>query len=588
MTHEEIQSAYRTYRDSRGTPAEGDAADAFVAAVLSYEDNLPRALLDLAFWVACEAKKAEKPQNSEDGAEVGNTARFVHFARKVIALRGKIRRLPEGERKLTGAEARAYAWAVYAVATKGDDEEEVRASAELFERIYSFRTAHGWVPDEKDKQALERVRARIAANWTKVQEARVKAESGDVAGSVQCYHEAMQTGALSGSDARGYGWAMVKRVWRQDVQERELRFLMGDLLRLSQDALPLESENARKIRHGFLVGVSMGTLVLNRKSLSVKLESKHLVVHDHVDGSLRRVPLVNVDRVVVCGEPAITFPVLAELMDRGIPCSFLKPSGMWRGLMDGDGGFHADRRALQYERLHDAAFCFDAARRVVMDKLANGRRSLQKLFANRGLAATDDRNFLRLGTLARAMPTLHTTDELRGLEGLAAVAYFAALARFFPEDCPFVARSRRPPRNAANALLSFVYTLLAGVFMAAVRAHGLDVAAGFFHCGHDRSPALALDLMEPCRPVLADRLALDLLNHRRLRVDEHFAEGVEGGVALNEEGRRIVFRAFDAEMGRTFVRDGRSQTVRAGIDGIVCRYLDSLYGAAHLCFYRAA
>ena len=75
----------------------------------------------------------------------------------------------------------------------------------------------------------------------------------------------------------------------------------------------------------------MGTLVLNRQSLSVKLESEHLVVHDHVDGSLRRVPLVNVDRVVVCGEPAITFPVLAELMDRGIPCSFLKPSGLWRG-----------------------------------------------------------------------------------------------------------------------------------------------------------------------------------------------------------------------------------------------------------------
>ena len=256
MTHEEIQSAYRTYRDSRGTLAEGDAADAFVAAVLSYEDNLPRALLDLAFWVACEAKKAEKPRNSEDGTEVGRPARFVHFARKVIALRGKIRRLPEGERRLTGAEVRAYAWAVYAVATKGDDEEEVRASAELFERIYSFRTAHGWVPDEKDKQALERVRARIVANWAKVQEARVKAESGDVVGSVQCYHEAMQTGVLSGSDARGYGWAMVKRVWRQDVQERELRFLMGDLLRLSQDALPLESENARKIRHGFLIGVS--------------------------------------------------------------------------------------------------------------------------------------------------------------------------------------------------------------------------------------------------------------------------------------------------------------------------------------------
>lgn len=332
----------------------------------------------------------------------------------------------------------------------------------------------------------------------------------------------------------------------------------------------------------------MGTLVLNRKSLSVKLESEHLVVHDHVDGSLRCVPLVNVERVIVCGEPAITFPVLAELMDRQIPCSFLKANGLWRGLMDGDGGFHADRRMRQYDRLHDVDFCFDAARRIVSDKLANGRRSLQKLFANRGLTAANDLDFCRLGRLAGLLPTVRTTNGLRGLEGMAAVAYFAALARLFPADCPFVARSRRPPKNAANALLSFVYTLLANEFVAAVRAHGLDVAAGFFHCGHDRSPALALDLMEPCRPVLADRLVLDLLNHRRIRVEDHFSDGVNGGVSLNEDGRRIVFRHFDAEMKRTFVRDGRTLTVRAGIDELVCRYLDALEGETPLRFYRAA
>ncbi len=270
MTHEEIQSLYRAYRESQGTPAEGDAADAFVTAVLSYEDGLPRALLDLAFWVACEAKKTEKPRKAEDGTEVGDLARFVHFARNVIALRGKFRCLPEGERRLTGAEVCSYAWAVYAVATRSGDKEEARTSAALFERIYSFRTSHGWIPDEKDKQALERVRACVVANWAKVQEARAKAESGDVAGSVQCYHEAIQTGALSGSDARGYGWAMVKRVWRKDVQERELRFLMGDFLRLSQGTLPLEDENARKIRHGFLVGVSKRIHELEKRGFDGK------------------------------------------------------------------------------------------------------------------------------------------------------------------------------------------------------------------------------------------------------------------------------------------------------------------------------
>ena len=331
----------------------------------------------------------------------------------------------------------------------------------------------------------------------------------------------------------------------------------------------------------------MGTLVLNSKSLSVKIELEHLLVHDHADGSLRRVPLANVERVIICGEPAISFAALAGLMDRQIPCSFLRRSGMWRGLMDGDTGFHADRRALQYERLCDTGFCFDAARRIVADKLANCRRSLQKLFANRGLAAVADHGFKRLDRLYRILPATCTLDGLRGLEGLAAVAYFAVLARFFPADCPFGARSRRPPKNAANALLSFVYTLLAGEFTAAVRAHGLDVAAGFFHRGHDRAPALALDLMEPCRPVLADRLVLDLLNHSRVRPGEHFFTDADGGVFLNEAGRRVVFQAFDAEMKRTVVRDGRSITVRAGLDSLVCRYLDALYGKAPLNFYRA-
>lgn len=91
------------------------------------------------------------------------------------------------------------------------------------------------------------------------------------------------------------------------------------------------------------------------------------------------------------------------------------------------------------------------------------------------------------------------------------------LARFFPEDPPFEGRSRRPPRNPANALLSFTYILLAGVFTSTVRAHGLDMAGRFLRRCVDRSQALALDLMEPFRPAWADRFVLNLLNHRRVR-----------------------------------------------------------------------
>lgn len=256
MTPEEIQSLCRTYRDARGTPAERNAAEAFVAAVLSFEGPLPRATLDQAFWAACEAKRGAKPRKTEDGAEAGDPALFVRLSRTVMALRRKIQSLPADERRLTEAETGAYAWAVYAVATRSDDEEEARAAAALFERVYAFRTARGWKPEAVDERALARIRACVAANREKIQEARAKAASGDVAGSVLRYHEALQAGPLSDFDARGYGWAMVRRVWKPDVQERELRLMMDDFLRLSHDALPPEDDNARKIRRGFLVGAS--------------------------------------------------------------------------------------------------------------------------------------------------------------------------------------------------------------------------------------------------------------------------------------------------------------------------------------------
>jgi CRISPR/Cas system-associated endonuclease Cas1 len=151
----------------------------------------------------------------------------------------------------------------------------------------------------------------------------------------------------------------------------------------------------------------MSTLVINRQSVSVKIEANHLVLHEHADGgSFARMPLVDIERVIIVGQPAITFPVFAKLMDLGIPCSFLTHSGCWRGMMDGDPGFHA----------------------------------------------------------------------LRGIEGMAANVYFSLLGRFFPTEVPFHGRSRRPPRDAANALMSFVYTLLVNAFAATARAHGLDVA----------------------------------------------------------------------------------------------------------------
>ena len=334
----------------------------------------------------------------------------------------------------------------------------------------------------------------------------------------------------------------------------------------------------------------MATLVINRDSISVTLESNHLVVHEHADGSCRRVPLVDIERVIVVGQPAITFPVFVKLLDLGIPCSFLTHGGRWRGMMDGDCGFHAARRMLQYERARDSAFLLRLSRQVVAAKIANSRRTIQRLASERKVPLANDLAWRQLSCISSGLAHASTSDAVRGFEGMAANVYFSLLARFFPADAAFGCRSRRPPLNPANALLSFVYSLLTGTFASTVRAHGLDVACGFFHRVSDRSPSLALDLMEPFRPAWADRLVLNLLNHRRICADKHFGKMDEGGFILNESGRSIVFRAFDEMMASRQDTDAGLLSRRQIIEREVCRFIAMLESKAEnvIAFYRAA
>ena len=333
----------------------------------------------------------------------------------------------------------------------------------------------------------------------------------------------------------------------------------------------------------------MSTLIINRQSISVKLEANHLVLHEHADGgSFTRMPLVDIERVIIVGQPAITFPVFAKFLDLGIPCSFLTRTGRWRGLLDGDPGFHAGRRMKQYAKVQDDEFSLSLVRGTVSAKISNCRRTIQRLAAERKICLQGDENWEAFEKIKNEVSFFDTINALCGIEGMAANVYFSLLGRFFPTEVPFHGRSRRPPRDAANALMSFVYTLLVNAFTASARAHGLDVAAGFFHCGADRSPALALDLVEPFRSTWGDRLVLDLFNHRRIRADKHFEVTEEDGVYLNEEGRKIVFRSFDEMMERKRVLNDRSVSRRQIVENVICRFVSAIEADEKIDFYKAA
>ncbi|MBP5509327.1 MAG: CRISPR-associated endonuclease Cas1 [Kiritimatiellae bacterium] len=293
-----------------------------------------------------------------------------------------------------------------------------------------------------------------------------------------------------------------------------------------------------------------------------------------------QVPLFDIDRVIVVGEPAFSMPALMRLADEGIPVFFVSKYGKWRGSLLPDNNLNAGRRIRQYEQVTNPDFGLKVARRLVYAKLKNSRRVLQRMAANRGL--TNDPAYQQTDTLLRnhlaEVQTTDSLDVLRGIEGIGAAWYFRALGKYFPAALPFTERNRRPPKDPANALLSWSYTILMGEMETAIRSHGLDAGIGCLHCDKLSSPSLALDLMEPLRPAIADLLVLNMVNHSMVKSTDHFEFREDGGVYLNADGRRAFFSLYEQTMLRRFTATkGDVHTdFRKVIDGQVCEYLRAL------------
>lgn len=320
----------------------------------------------------------------------------------------------------------------------------------------------------------------------------------------------------------------------------------------------------------------MPTLYLTTPGTRAKLVGQHLEVESPPPGqedgaatkettssahpALRRIPLHDIEQVVAETTTGLSLAVLAAFAERDVPVVLVRPSGRAVALCLPPAP-DATTRLAHYQARLDAAFPLAFARLVVEAKIANSRRLLQRLAANRKEPAPAA--VARLDPYRRQTLDATSVESCRGYEGTSAGQYFEALATFFPPAAPFERRSRRPPHNPANALLSFGYSLLTHETTTALHAAGLDPALGFLHEPEPGRPSLALDLIEPFRAPVADGLALDLLNHGTLRSDTHF-EPREGGIYLNYEGRRRFYTAYERRMDRPFTSDltGERTTLR--------------------------
>lgn len=254
-------------------------------------------------------------------------------------------------------------------------------------------------------------------------------------------------------------------------------------------------------------------------------------------------PLHNVESILYFGYKGASPALMGYCAENAIRLCFLTPHGRFLAAVSGENKGNVLLRKEQYRRSDDESRSVLIARNFIFGKIYNSRQVLNRFLRDHPTRV--DGTHLRLASenLLARMDTVHDCsdfNELLGLEGTAAVQYFGCFDQLIlseKESFFFRQRSRRPPTDRTNALLSFAYTLLANDCSAALESVGLDPYVGFFHRDRPGRTSLALDLMEELRSSFADRFVLSLINNRIVSAND-FVEKENGAYKLNEDARK--------------------------------------------------
>jgi CRISPR-associated protein Cas1 len=263
-----------------------------------------------------------------------------------------------------------------------------------------------------------------------------------------------------------------------------------------------------------------------------------------------RLPVHMLEGLVCIGRVLVSPPLLGYCAEQGICVSYLTPNGKFLARVEGPVSGNVLLRREQYRASDDDIRCCAIVRNLLAGKIYNQRTVVSRVLRDYSFAEEQLTDLQQTqNQLARIIDKLSgelRLDGLRGLEGEAAQRYFDNFNSFIRSDHPlmrFNGRNRRPPRDAVNALLSFLYTLLTHDCRSALETVGLDPAVGFLHRDRPGRPSLALDLAEEFRPLLGDRLTLSLINRKQVN-ERDFRRLDNGAVLLSDDARKTVLIAY--------------------------------------------
>ena len=288
------------------------------------------------------------------------------------------------------------------------------------------------------------------------------------------------------------------------------------------------------------------SLVVKEPGATVRRTKGELKVTSRRGDVLAQVGVEQVSHLSVYGSVVVTAPAVAICMELGIPICFFSMGGWYRGRTVGTSSRNAILRMAQHGAISTRAdMGLEVARRLVADKIANSRTLLRR----NAEMSTDDRRLMQLRGAVRRATTARGAEALLGVEGNAAREYWAVfsdLVRSTDARFGMQGRNRRPPRDRTNALLSYGYGLLVKDATLAVAVAGFDEFVGLYHTVHHGRPSMALDLMEPFRPLVVDSVVLGVIRRREITADDFVLAGQQ--VGIKPRGRKTLARAYERRM----------------------------------------
>ena len=313
----------------------------------------------------------------------------------------------------------------------------------------------------------------------------------------------------------------------------------------------------------------LNTLYVSSQGSYLRREGETVVV-EREKQQILQLPIHTLGGIVCFGNVLCSPFLLGFCAERDVSVSFLSEHGRFLAAVRGPVSGNVLLRRQQYRMADDEEATKKIAANVVSGKLANCRVVINR--AVRDHAVKLNVEVLKgasesIDKIIERIPRMQSTEEVRGLEGQAAAEYFRVFDHLIIDqkgDFSFTERSRRPPLDEVNALLSFVYTLLAHDVRSALETVGLDPAVGFLHRDRPGRPGLALDIMEEFRPAIADRLVLSLINRHQLG-KKGFTKAASGAVTMDEDTRKTVLSEYQNRKQEEVYHPYIEETVRIGL-----------------------